>query len=220
MRSPAIPRTVYAPVPRIPRRVAFALASALAITSTSCGSDSSGGEASSTATGGAASPSAADAPFEITQDWKSILPENKQLESYQTEEGVEAEDAALRFCEANHWLDQEGRRAPVAQEDPLVVYADGRCNYPMIDTTVGIDSAPNQQSENVTSVENGHALGVECVTTAPEGEEGGYIRDERGDISGSRKFLGVVLVQNGEVLAGYIPTVNAGFPDTSDLREC
>ena len=141
-------------------------------------------------------------------DWAGILPPRTQLDPpMMTEEA----------CYDDFWLDEEGKRAPLVQEDPPVVLIDGRCNYPVTSEVVGIYSEPTQSSELVLRAKNGDAFGVECWTD--QGTE--PIQDIRGPITRSSVWLvGAIIDQEtGDIVEGMVPEANAGFVDEAAIAD-
>jgi hypothetical protein len=153
-----------------------------------------------------------NAPFEITHDWSNLPP------SVQLDPPMKTEEECLT---QPFWQDEEGKRAPVAQEDPLVVYADGRCNSPVTDTRIGGYAMPEQVGPAQVVLENGDAIGLECQTDVmPDGRDAQFIQDIRGPLSGSTTWVGGVVLQNGELDWALFPKTNVGFPNVSGLTNC
>lgn len=114
-------------------------------------------------------------------------------------------------CE-QFWQDEDKKRRPLVQDDPVVVRVDGRCNVPLDDPHVGVYNTPSQESPSKPTfiAQNGDALAVDHYTT------GQWVQDIRGGVSGSDVWLAVI---NSAGEEGFVPEVNVGYVDERGLLE-
>lgn len=157
-------------------------------------------------TGRPADAAASGPQFEVTQDWASILPT------------ITAPEIAMKTvdeCYDKTERDEDGRRAPLANENPPVAVVDGSCNYPVTETFVGVYPQPEQITGTGVRLYNGDLVGLECVT------EGQPVQDERGPVSSSNRWFGTVSVQpDGQLLLSFAPSANIGYPDPDLVPPC
>ena len=121
----------------------------------------------------------------------------------------------LQGCYKHFWSDKPGQRAPLpptgTSTDSFMVTVDGRCNTPLSSHEVGMYPTPTQGGEPADVLTNGQVIGVVCKTG------GQWIQDVRGSVDGSDEWIKAV-THDGTV--GFVPDVNAGFPDTAGVPEC
>jgi hypothetical protein len=176
---------------------ALVMIGAVSLAGAGCGGIGSGGEIGEQPTS-PDPPAASQGPFQVTE--KFDLPPKVQLSP---------QPMTAQKCEDDFWTDDDGKRQPAVQKDPLIVRVDGRCNTPLSSDKNGVYATPEQAGRAPIVVVNGEALGVVCVE-----EDGQLIQDLRGPRSSSTVWLGVVTAR-GEV--GYFPEVNAGYVDEDQL---
>ncbi len=179
------------------------LAAGLAIAG--CGSDNKGGSerkdsTQTTAVNNGDSKDAKKAPFPVTHQWS--LPERELFAPRIMTAGL---------CQEDFWQDEDGKRRPPVQADPLIIRVDGRCNTPLDVEENGVYNSPQQQGRAPIVVRNGDALGVECYTT------GQAIQDIRGPRTSSNVWLGVITADGKQ---GFFPETNAGYVDENKLPQC
>jgi hypothetical protein len=138
--------------------------------------------------------------FSVTHEWD--LPDRESLDA-----------VTKTYCMDSWWLDEEGKRRPAVQADPLTVRVDGRCNVPLNSELVGGYSTPEQTAPGTAPVKlhNGDALGVECYVTGQD------IQDVRGPSSSSNVWVGAVTTKDERV---FVPEVNVGYVNEASLPAC
>lgn len=115
------------------------------------------------------------------------------------------------LCAQGWWEDEDGKRRPAVQEDPLVISVDGRCNTPFESIQVGMYGQPRQEGPAPIIVENGDLIEPICTTSDQ------WIQDIRGPAYGSDVWVRGVTEQ-GET--GFIPEVNVGYVDEGAIGQC
>jgi hypothetical protein len=136
--------------------------------------------------------------FEVTHEWD--LPGHEKLE-----------EVSQTTCYNDFWTDEEGKRRPAVQTDPLIVRVEGRCNTPLNSELVGGYYTAEQRGSAPVKLRNGDALGAECRINGQD------IMDIRGAASSSRVWLGAVTASGAQV---FVPEVNVGYVDEGSLAPC